>query len=376
MILIKANETSAGRRRVFFQLVDASDGITPETGEAGGQPQLSINGGAWSDTGIGTLNAVGHGRYYAEVTSTAVATAGTIIETRYKSTNTAECPGDSIQVVAFDPHDTAALGLSRLDATISSRSTYAGSDTSGVTTLLSRIPDTLSLASINTQLDTALAEYDPPTHSEMTAAFTQIKGDDWSSSTDSLTAIAQAVDAASETSLTAEDIASAVWDKELADHSEAGSAGAGLAAAGSAGDPWATMLPGSYSQGQAGQIIGDFLDAAISSRSSHSASDVAELILAEPDYPLLTDASGRVTVGSNADKNNYHLATAPPTADAIAQEVWEATSRTLTGFSFLAAGDIAQSVIAQDLTGPHDAGTVGQVLSDLNHKIIRMGQAK
>lgn len=341
MILIKSSETSASRRRVFFQLVDASDGMSPETGEAGGQPQVSINGGAWSDTGIGTLNAVGHGRYYAELTSTAVDSAGTLIETRYKSASTAECPGDSVQVVAFDPHDTASLGLSRLDAAISSRSTYAGSDSSGVITLLSRLPDTLSLANINAQLDSALSDYDAPTHSELTASLSQIKGEDWSSSTDSLTAIAMAIESNSESNLTAEEIAATVWDTELADHTEAGSAGAGLAAAGSAGDPWATLLPGFYSQGQAGQIVGDFLDAAISSRSSHSASDVA-----------------------------------PPTAAAIAQEVWDASSRTLTDFNFLAAGDIAQGVIEHSLAGEHNADTLGQVLSDLNHKVIRMGQAK
>ncbi len=57
MILTYANESTATKRRVFFQLVDATDGITPETGEDGGQPQVSTNGGAWTDTGIGTLVA-------------------------------------------------------------------------------------------------------------------------------------------------------------------------------------------------------------------------------------------------------------------------------------------------------------------------------
>lgn len=113
-LLVHANEATAAQRRVYFHLVDATDGITAETGEAAGQPQVSSDGGAWTNTGIGTLSAIGNGRYYADLTQTLVQTAGTLIETRYKSANTAECPGDSVQVVAFDPNDTVRLGLTAL----------------------------------------------------------------------------------------------------------------------------------------------------------------------------------------------------------------------------------------------------------------------
>lgn len=171
-MLVKANEATAARRRVYFQLVDETDFATPETGEAAGQPQVSTNGGAWTNTGIGTLTAIGNGRYYADVTQAAVATAGDKIETRYKSANTAECPGDSIHVVAFDPHDATRLGLTalpnaaadaagglpisdaggldldtflgRIDVLLSTRSTYAGADTAGTTTLLGRLTSTRS----------------------------------------------------------------------------------------------------------------------------------------------------------------------------------------------------------------------------------------
>jgi hypothetical protein len=111
--LVQATEASAARRRVYFQLV-GTDGITPATGEAGGQPQVSYDGKTtiggptvgYTDTGVGTLTHIGSGRYYADLTTAAVATAGTEIETRYKSASTAECPGDSVQVVSFDPVDT------------------------------------------------------------------------------------------------------------------------------------------------------------------------------------------------------------------------------------------------------------------------------
>ena len=111
MKLVLANQATAAKRRVFFLCVDAVDGITAETGETGGQPQISTDGAVWTNTGIGVLVAVGSGYYYAVLTQAAVATAGQVIATRYKSAATAEAPGTTVQVVAFDPDDAAALGL-------------------------------------------------------------------------------------------------------------------------------------------------------------------------------------------------------------------------------------------------------------------------
>src|SRR5689334_19540913 len=102
--LVLANTATAAYRRVYFDLRQ-SDGLSPATSEAGGQPQISSDGASWTNTGIGTLTAIGQGRYYADLTQTAVLTAGTAIETRYKSASTIECPGTSIHVVAFDPHN-------------------------------------------------------------------------------------------------------------------------------------------------------------------------------------------------------------------------------------------------------------------------------
>jgi hypothetical protein len=55
--------------------------------------------------------------------------------------------------------------------------------------------------------------------------------------------------------LTVGAIASAVWDEALASHTNPGSTGEALSAAGSAGDPWITTLPGTYSTAQAGGIL-------------------------------------------------------------------------------------------------------------------------
>jgi len=60
------------------------------------------------------------------------------------------------------------------------------------------------------------------------------------------------------------EIADAVWDEAISGHLGAGSTGAALNAAGSAGDPWTTPLPGAYGAGTAGYIIGTNVDALIS----------------------------------------------------------------------------------------------------------------
>ncbi len=120
--LVQASATAASLRRVYFQLV-ATDGITPAMSEAGGQPQISTNGAAWTNTGVGVLSAIGNGRYYADLTAAAVATVGDEIETRYASGATAECPGNSVLVVSFDPAGGASTGAvrTRLRASVVAR---------------------------------------------------------------------------------------------------------------------------------------------------------------------------------------------------------------------------------------------------------------
>lgn len=54
-------------------------------------------------------------------------------------------------------------------------------------------------------------------------------------------------------------IADAVWDEALSGHLAAGSTGEALNAAGSAGDPWTTSLPGAYTGSQAGKMLSDIL---------------------------------------------------------------------------------------------------------------------
>lgn len=99
---IQVNESNPERRKVRWHIVQ-TDGITPALGEGGGQPQISINDSAFTDEGIGTLVSVGFGNYYAVLDAASVVNVGDEIVTRYKSSSTAECPGDTVDVVAFDP---------------------------------------------------------------------------------------------------------------------------------------------------------------------------------------------------------------------------------------------------------------------------------
>ena len=113
---------------------------------------------------------------------------------------------------------------------------------------------------------------------------------------------------------TTSQITDAVLDAPLADHLDAGSVGAGINAAGSSGDPWSTTLPGSYGAGTAGKIIGDNVNATISSRSSHSAADV-----------------WAVSVRT--------LSTFGTLVADIATAVWGAVARTITGGTITANSD-------------------------------------
>ena len=67
-----------------------------------------------------------------------------------------------------------------------------------------------------------------------------------------------------------------VWDDTLAEHLAVGSTGNALNAAGSAGDPWATAIPGAYGAGTAGKIVGDNVNATISSRASQTSLDTLD----------------------------------------------------------------------------------------------------
>lgn len=82
----------------------------------------------------------------------------------------------------------------QVNARVFTNSDKTGYSISGSKTTLDDLND-VSTAQVNTEVDTALADYDGPTNAEMTSAFTEIKGATWST-TDTLEAIRDRGDAA------------------------------------------------------------------------------------------------------------------------------------------------------------------------------------
>lgn len=121
----------------------------------------------------------------------------------------------------------------------------------------------------------------------------------------------------------------AIWDVVLSGHLTAGTTGAALNSAGSAGDPWATALPGAYASGSAGNILGNRLDVAVSTRlatSGYTAPDNADIVLIKaktdnlPASPAATGAAMTLTSAYDAAKTAAQVSdipTAVQNADAL-----------------------------------------------------------
>lgn len=108
---IRRNVAAAAQRTLYFTCVDAADGHSPENGEAGEQPLISIDGGAYSSSGVGVLEAVdaAKGKYKAVVTQATVNINGpSVIEGYYKSAATREAWSDNVLIVGGSLHEAIA----------------------------------------------------------------------------------------------------------------------------------------------------------------------------------------------------------------------------------------------------------------------------
>ena len=108
------NEATAAKRVMYFPLVvDVDDAVTPETGEVGGQPQYSVDGGAtWTNTS-GVLAGGVNGAYLVQLTQaeTNAGAAGNVLLGRYVSANTLEARAIPIHLVSYDPTDAGAAAV-------------------------------------------------------------------------------------------------------------------------------------------------------------------------------------------------------------------------------------------------------------------------
>jgi hypothetical protein len=146
-----------------------------------------------------------------------------------------------------------------------------------------------------------------------------------------------AIDAAALAADAVAEIADGVWDEDISGHLTAGSTGAALNAAGSAGDPWSTPLPGAYGAGTAGKIVGDNINATISSRATQASVDTVDTVVDAVKVDTTNTlarlpaalVSGRMDASVGAMQSNVLTSGAlDATASAeIADAVWdEATS--------------------------------------------------
>ena len=339
MQLIKANEATEGRRKMVFPLVvDAADGITTETGEAGGQPQVSYDGGAnWANT-TGVLTGGTNGSYQVQLTADEVnQSVGTNILGRYKSIRTAEARAIPIQIVAFDPHAVTDLGLSNLDAAISTRGT---ADTGDQMDLINA-PNATAITAIQSGLSTLTAQQVWEYGTRTISSFGSLVSD-----------IATAVWAAAVRTITGGTI-STVSDKTDYSLTSAYDAAKAAAPAGAQMDlvnaPNATAIAAIQSGIATSAEI-----AALNDLSSAEAQSAAAAALAAYDPP------------TKAEMDAGLAGIDPPTTSEITTAVWAAATRSLTDkadFTLTAAYDAAKAAASAT-----DVATVDTVVNAIKAK--------
>jgi hypothetical protein len=107
---ILVNEATNGDKRIFFYLVDATDGITPETliVPSASELQYSQNGGSFTNF-AGTWTEVGAGVYYYTPTAGEVNQMGILV---FKLVKTGiRTYVERVQIVANDPYGTHSVSL-------------------------------------------------------------------------------------------------------------------------------------------------------------------------------------------------------------------------------------------------------------------------
>lgn len=223
-----------------------------------------------------------------------------------------------------------ATNLDNLDAAITSRSTYAGGDTSGTTTLLTRLPSAITLTSgkvdINDKTGFSLSTA-PPTAAAIATSVWQ----DLTSGSDFTTT-------SSIGKLFTTDIDAAISSRGTSTYAGADTSGT-------------TTLLSRLTSGRATNL--DNLDAAVSSRSTYAGADTSGT----------TTLLSRLTSTRAGYLDN--ISVAPPSASTITSSVWDEllSGHTITGSagkslsSASAATDPWSIVLPGSYTG-HQAGNI------------------
>ena len=157
-----------------------------------------------------------------------------------------------------------------------------------------------------------------------------------------------------QTAITPAALVDLIWDEDVdASHQTAGTAGKKLDDAGGAADPWATALPGAYGAGTAGKLVGDNVDAAVSSRAASSALATAQL-----DLDTLTGTDGATLATAQAlyapSKAGDAMALTAGERTTLAASIWNALTS-----GFATAGSIGKKMADWTIHSAADVWAVG-----------------
>lgn len=116
-MLIKQSESTAARRTIYFTAVETDD-TSYESTLSGADIRISKAGGSEADS-LGTATHIATGLFKYVFDTTEVDTVGEVSVRLAKSGVYNDVR--VVNIVAFDPYSATSLGLTNLDATVSSR---------------------------------------------------------------------------------------------------------------------------------------------------------------------------------------------------------------------------------------------------------------
>ena len=194
----------------------------------------------------------------------------------------------------------------------------------------------------------------------------------WAYATRTLSAFVFTVGVSGDLSATMKtSVESAVWDAATASHQTAGTAGKALTNAGSAGDPWATAVPGAYGVGTAGKVLGNLSAAAdpwaTSIPGAYGAGTAGNIIGANLNATVSSRAQASDIPSANiaAIKAKTDNLPASPAAVGSAMLVSDKT-----GFAPTAPQN-ADALLGRNLAGGSDGGrTVKDALRPGRNKVV------
>lgn len=156
-------------------------------------------------------------------------------------------------------------------------------------------------------------------------------------------------------------VADQVWEEQISTHSgTVGSTAEKLAAAGSAGDPWSTALPGAYGAGTAGRILGRVPDIA--------AGAAGGIFIAGSNAATTVNITGSVTGNLSGSVGSVTGA-----VGSVTSGVTVTTNNDKTGYALTSAEEnaIADALLARNVAGGSSSGRlVKEALYTLRNKTI------